>query len=511
MNQLKCMFLFLTLGVFLNTTTITANNSHSEEDAKLDNPQVAGLLYNFYINPFHGKIDNENTKNKVTVEFWAGFKKLSSSTKVPSSTTKDTYWTYAAAPSSSVVTHIMVRTNGSDAMYIDKAYLKVSGQSQTWGKDGGKGWCLSTDPKDAKGSWKSYIGEGGCQSSVQFNLSSKVKSGLLKLSQSSVLAPNVQVTLDKIVCVKENDGGGSEEEVYGNIYVEVKGVRKELWKRSQRGNLGMKKGQVYDFDQTAFYANVKSTDEITLGGKLKEYDDDTVFNPDDNLGSESVKVTSRTPSTVLSFKQGGTRIDVHFRISKPKGRYLHIKNVKCVSPSKGTSKWTTFGVAMAIEGAGILATGGFSKVAAAKYVVKGAGGSSSIIFPGKMGELESMVGSSSSSHKAAKELIDFTLKVHGNDDDDLYLSLAGHRIWPDGRWRSIGSQDVKDVNIIFPLKKDLSLKLKEYDKVSSNDFMGVYKFLASGKNALEAGDYTVHIMNEKESSYYELSFEILSY
>ncbi len=111
----------------------------------------------------------------------------------------------------------------------------------------------------------------------------------------------------------------------------------------------------------------------------------------------------------------------------------------------------------------------------------------------------------------AKELIDFTLKVHGNSDDDLYLSMGGYRIWPDGRWRSIGSQEVKDVNIIFPLKKDLTIKLKEYDKISSNDFMGLYKVLASGKNALAKGDYTVHIMNEKEASYYELSFEILEY
>ena len=69
------------------------------------------------------------------------------------------------------VTHVIVETNGSDGFLIDEARLVKQGYMErvTWGKDGGTGWCLSTDPRDGSGAWGSYV-EGGCYSKLKFDV-----------------------------------------------------------------------------------------------------------------------------------------------------------------------------------------------------------------------------------------------------------------------------------------------------------------------------------------------------
>ncbi|CAK6689415.1 hypothetical protein IFHNHDMJ_00603 [Synechococcus sp. CBW1107] len=78
---------------------------------------------------------------------------------------------------------IHISTTGSDGFWIDEMYLYKKRESefvrttcsqgictsqtikknqdpilvQQWGRDGGKGYCLSLDRDDAKGSWKHYV------------------------------------------------------------------------------------------------------------------------------------------------------------------------------------------------------------------------------------------------------------------------------------------------------------------------------------------------------------------
>ena len=91
------------------------------------------------------------------------------------------------------VTHVVVETNGSDAFWMDEVRLRrvkkiekrttddSSGASivkdetdeellQHWGRDGGQGYCLSTDPNDASGSWEDYVQL--CTKSLTFRTSS---------------------------------------------------------------------------------------------------------------------------------------------------------------------------------------------------------------------------------------------------------------------------------------------------------------------------------------------------
>ena len=64
---------------------------------------------------------------------------------------------------------------GNDGFYIDALRLQSDGKQVAWGKNGGKGWCMSTDPKDGKGSWKS-VTDNNCHKALIFNvITGKVK------------------------------------------------------------------------------------------------------------------------------------------------------------------------------------------------------------------------------------------------------------------------------------------------------------------------------------------------
>jgi hypothetical protein len=53
-------------------------------------------------------------------------------------------------------------------MFIDQVTLYKGNDVVIWeGRNGGNGWCLSTDPNDYVGGWESNV-SGSCQSSYSF-------------------------------------------------------------------------------------------------------------------------------------------------------------------------------------------------------------------------------------------------------------------------------------------------------------------------------------------------------
>lgn len=68
----------------------------------------------------------------------------------------------------SPIERISLSIGGNDAFFIDRIMIWKDGQKiKEYGKDGGKGWCLSTDPNDTNGGWKNHL-EEGCTPSRTF-------------------------------------------------------------------------------------------------------------------------------------------------------------------------------------------------------------------------------------------------------------------------------------------------------------------------------------------------------
>ena len=67
--------------------------------------------------------------------------------------------------------YVVLSTNGKDAFWIDEMYLGMTKAGKDpviahWGAENGKGFCLSTDPSDGTGSWKSKV--EGCHKAIKF-------------------------------------------------------------------------------------------------------------------------------------------------------------------------------------------------------------------------------------------------------------------------------------------------------------------------------------------------------
>ncbi len=118
-------------------------------------------------------IGSEATANNVTMTFYDGSFELYS--------TRLSYseWCSYNSPyvlfAEHTVTKVVLETDGSDALFID--YLTLLGGTfpmlHNWGRNGGKGWCLSTDPTDADGGWSRYVnGDTGrkCGYKIEFEV-----------------------------------------------------------------------------------------------------------------------------------------------------------------------------------------------------------------------------------------------------------------------------------------------------------------------------------------------------
>lgn len=126
--------------------------------------------YKVAIDACHTSLSNEGTKNKISVEYWSGNQLVGTKTKkgVPANCSKSDETFFLMSTQN--ITHIFVKTNGSDGFYIDEIRLYKGGKLQKHhGRDNGGGWCLSKDAKDGKTWRKKRALSGDCKSSVRFN------------------------------------------------------------------------------------------------------------------------------------------------------------------------------------------------------------------------------------------------------------------------------------------------------------------------------------------------------
>lgn len=132
-------------------------------------PPAAEATYRVEIDNCHSDLDNEGTGGRITVAFFSGSERVKGIYRDnigENCITSDASFTVKTNKN---ITHITVSTNSGDAFYIDEIRLFRNGSlRQHHGRDNGSGWCLSTDPNDANGSWKSRIANG-CPSSQRFN------------------------------------------------------------------------------------------------------------------------------------------------------------------------------------------------------------------------------------------------------------------------------------------------------------------------------------------------------
>ena len=133
-------------------------------------PSKPSVEYRVEMDNCHSDLDHTDTGNKITVEFWAGSQKVTSTSKSGVSSNCWSADETFTVKTSADITHIIVRTNGNDGFYIDEIRLYKNGSlKQHHGRDNGSGWCLSTDPNDANGGWAGKVAGNTCKSNVRFN------------------------------------------------------------------------------------------------------------------------------------------------------------------------------------------------------------------------------------------------------------------------------------------------------------------------------------------------------
>tara|TARA_R110002072_G_scaffold19156_2_gene71390 strand:- start:1510 stop:2106 length:597 start_codon:yes stop_codon:yes gene_type:complete len=157
-------------------------------------PSEAGGQNAFVFDCYHKSIEDESTTDIVTVEFFRNGKFVGSHTGWPDCKDKHTKKNHLAAifndnqglgigegalyfikPAADKdvkgIDEVRVIAHGDNALFIDQAVL-ARNISETikiawWGRDGGKGWCLSTDTKDGAG-WKDQNAMSSCKPCLRF-------------------------------------------------------------------------------------------------------------------------------------------------------------------------------------------------------------------------------------------------------------------------------------------------------------------------------------------------------
>ncbi|MBK5949821.1 hypothetical protein CH339_00575 [Rhodobium orientis] len=159
------------------------------------------------VNCDHSEIDNEETKNTITVEFWRDDLKLYETTtnyvaetflvwsalkavvkhpefkEGPPQCDSNQWAVYISEPTQFPArgkykkgternpTHFIMRTSGKDGFFIDEIDYEDEENKENnvaFGASNGKGYCLSKDSGDANRSWKKYV--DGCYPALKFVL-----------------------------------------------------------------------------------------------------------------------------------------------------------------------------------------------------------------------------------------------------------------------------------------------------------------------------------------------------
>ena len=116
----------------------------------------------------HSNLRNTDTGNRITVSFLdsgGNLIRTVSRAGIRNCARSDSAF---SIDTNRVVRYIEFGTNGNDAFFIDEWRLFRNGARINWeGRDNGRGWCLSTDPRDASGPWQGFV-TGGCRSRIRF-------------------------------------------------------------------------------------------------------------------------------------------------------------------------------------------------------------------------------------------------------------------------------------------------------------------------------------------------------
>lgn len=130
---------------------------------------IAADSYRLTVDCFHSRIRNTGTGDRITATF------MDANSDVIRSVSKNGIRNCArgdavfSISTDREVRFVDLRTNGNDAYYIDEWRLFKNGALiKREGVDNGMGWCLSTDPRDAAGTWRNYT-IGLCRTWIKFS------------------------------------------------------------------------------------------------------------------------------------------------------------------------------------------------------------------------------------------------------------------------------------------------------------------------------------------------------
>jgi hypothetical protein len=121
------------------------------------------------IDSCHKNLDDTGTTNKITTEFWSKDKKVKSQSRNGVKANCILNREYWSITTDYTITHVIVKTDGTDGFFIDEVELYKGGKSKKrHGRDNGSGWCLSKDPKDGGGAWRGKVSNSRCVSQIKF-------------------------------------------------------------------------------------------------------------------------------------------------------------------------------------------------------------------------------------------------------------------------------------------------------------------------------------------------------
>lgn len=95
------------------------------------------------------------------------------------------------------------------------------------------------------------------------------------------------------------------------------------------------------------------------------------------------------------------------------------------------------------------------------------------------------------------------------DKDEMFLKLNGEKIWPEGeKYHRVDTGDVSEVYLTFEVEEGWNeVEVWDYDFVSLNDLLGVFKFKVDN----HPGKYstTMKVLERNSTASYLLYWEIL--
>ena len=145
--------------------------------------------WSLFVDCYHSDLNFEDTDDKVKVELfnesgqlmYSGLKIIYLCSaisedgdlfSIKTDAANNKWRNYSGRPAKIVLT-----ATGDNAAFIDHLDLETYSDYsffgggdliKRWGKDDGRGWCLSTDPDDINGAWKDYA--SGCHRTLTFTV-----------------------------------------------------------------------------------------------------------------------------------------------------------------------------------------------------------------------------------------------------------------------------------------------------------------------------------------------------